>query len=140
MNASQVKKHRIPVIILLVWLGTVTSLSLIPSSRVPLPVSLWDKFEHAVAYAVLTLLTAWVLRRWTATALRAWCLAAAGAIAYGAAMEVAQALSRTGRHADFWDAVANSVGAGSVLVGYLLLHFITTRCASGTGTTKGQCD
>ena len=113
-----------PGVLLLLWLGTVTSLSLLPVSSIPLARSLWDKLEHASAYGMLTLLGGWVLSRYLTPAWRAWLLAALGAVSYGALMEGAQALCHSGRHAERGDIVANAVGAGAVLLAYLTARLL----------------
>jgi VanZ family protein len=76
--------------------------SLTPTSALP-GVTLWDKFEHAGAYLVLSVLGA------AAFPFRFRRLAA-GLFLGGVGVEVAQSLMGLGRQGDPVDALANTVG------------------------------
>ena len=90
-------------------------LSLAPSDALP-SVSLWDKAEHALAYAALTV--AWGL----AFPARIW-LAAAGVFAFGIAVELLQAAMHFGRVGHLYDVAANLFGiaAGLLAMGWMRL-------------------
>ncbi|HRD47900.1 MAG TPA: hypothetical protein PLF78_15640 [Caulobacter sp.] len=92
----------IRIALLLAAVATIIWLSLAPTAALP-GVSLWDKFEHAFAYLVLTLIGAWAFRA------TSWRLAA-GLFVLGVGIEFAQALMGLGRQGDALDAIANSLG------------------------------
>lgn len=120
------KRFRIiPLILLLGWMVVVTVLSLLPAKELPLARALWDKLEHASAYAVMTALAGWSWgdRR---RPLSVWSTAALGGALYGGAIELAQGAVGTGRSADPGDALANAVGAGAVWL-------VAVLCALGKG-------
>jgi VanZ family protein len=74
----------------------------------------WDKAQHALAYAVLSLLGGWAFQPMMGGGLRPWRRAAWIALTYGILLEFAQMLFTSVRSAQFSDAVANGVGAFSV--------------------------
>lgn len=88
-----------------IGLGLLAYLSLLPQDQLP-AVPLSDKFEHASAYALLTLAGATAFRggRWT------WRVAL-GLVVLGCAFEILQTLV-PGRTGDFADALANATGVG----------------------------
>ena len=94
------------------WLGTVAVLvlSLLPAEHLPArgPFNLWDKAQHALAFAMLTVLG---LIAWPQPALR-WQLLLS-LVALGGAIEVAQHLSGW-RHGEWADAAADAVGVALV--------------------------
>lgn len=100
-------------LILLVCLGVLAWLSLAPTDELP-KVNLWDKFEHACAYAVLTVVASTLFPHRLARVV-------AGCMAFGIAIEVLQATMGFGRDGDWRDAVANASGA-AVIVGSILLY------------------
>jgi VanZ family protein len=81
----------------------------------------WDKADHFIAYFGLASMAALVIGlrphlKW----------AILGVIAMGGALEILQAF--TGRDADWWDFVANTLGAlTGVSVGMLFLYLFQTR-------------
>ncbi|MCK2127557.1 VanZ family protein [Thauera aromatica] len=77
-------------------------LALLPAPEVPRLVAWQDKIEHAVLFAALALLA---LAAWPRQALRIAC----GLLLYGAAMEVAQALTAH-RIGDAFDWLADAAG------------------------------
>lgn len=88
--------------------------SLVPHPQIMIPDFLsWDKLQHALSYALLTLLAGWAFR-WFAPSPRAWGLAAVFAVLYGAILEGAQALFTKGRQAEFGDLVADALGAALI--------------------------
>jgi VanZ family protein len=76
----------------------------------------WDKFQHALAYAFLTLVAGRAFRRLTISPGRAWLAAATYAALVGGGLEVLQGLSRTGRFADWSDLLADLLGILTVLI------------------------
>ena len=100
--------------------AAIAVLSVLPSEDLP-EVHLSDKVEHAIAYAALSAcLCFWLGRR----RIIAGILIAVG---YGAMLEVAQALARTGRTPSILDGGANLIGAclGAALT------LIVARLSSG---------
>lgn len=81
---------------------------LAPTEALP-AVSLWDKAEHALTWAALTGfgLALWPHRRWRV---------AAFALAFGAAIEIAQASMDLGRTGDLRDLAADTVGVAAALL------------------------
>lgn len=90
-------------------------LCLAPSETLPQPEGLSDKWEHTIAWFVLTA-TGLVLapRRWRAIA--------GFALALGAAVEVLQATLPSGRHGDWRDLVADSLGVALAVALWLPLR------------------
>jgi VanZ family protein len=81
----------------------VTVLALLPVEHLPLPAfNLWDKAQHALAFAVLTVGACLLWPRETARV-------AAGMIAYGTALEMAQ-WAVGWRFAELSDLLADAVG------------------------------
>ena len=70
----------------------------------------WDKFQHAAAFGLLTLLGFYAFVRLSSFKHRLIC-AAAVSVLFGALVEVAQALFTTARVAEAGDVVADIVGA-----------------------------
>ena len=84
-----------------------TVLALLPGDRLPSIFNLWDKAQHALAFAVLAVLAC---LGWPRVPAWRWCLAL---VAYGVLIELAQAAT-SWRHGSVADALADAVG---VLVG-----------------------
>lgn len=98
-----------------VWLAAVAVLvvsiatgSLTPATVVP-SIGVWDKFQHAAAYFVLTFLLTGIVER------RAYPLAAVGGLLFGGLIEIAQGTLTTTRVMDWHDLVANSTGIAAAL-------------------------
>lgn len=103
--------------VLLSWLITIIWLSLDPSPPVPEHGILsWDKFLHAFAYGSLTLFGGWALSGHSSLRISTWCKVACGAILLGIIMELLQMTFTVTRIAEFGDILANSIGAGIVLL------------------------
>lgn len=100
-------------------------LSLDPAPYLPKegPLS-WDKAQHALAYAVLTLLGGWALLPLVKGALRAWRWAMLLAVGYGVLLEMAQAVFTRYRRAQMGDALADAFGALAV---YFLAWLLIVR-------------
>lgn len=95
----------------ILWAGIICWLSLTSTPPQLIPGVLgWDKLQHAVAYALLSILVAQYLHIYT----HSWkTVFYAGflAILYGGLMEVLQLMMQTGRFAEWWDLVADIIGA-----------------------------
>ncbi|OBS31679.1 MULTISPECIES: hypothetical protein [Tepidimonas] len=84
----------------------VTVLSLLPPRHLPqVAVDVWDKAQHALAYAGLALLA------WAGWPRAPWAVVAAALLAHGAAVELAQQASGW-RQGDPLDWLADAVGVG----------------------------
>ena len=91
-------------------LAAVTILSLIPGTAVPGPLQFWDKAQHALAFALLTVLGGLSYPRHLK-------MVVLSLLVYGALIELAQATLTTTRFGDVIDWVADAIGvaAGTVL-------------------------
>ena len=87
----------------------------------------WDKFQHALAYAFLTLAAGRAFRRLPIPSGMAWLAAATYAALVGGGLEVLQGISRTGRFADWADLVADLLGILAVLILVGLGRFRASR-------------
>ena len=88
----------------------------------------WDKAQHALAYAFLTLVGGWALQPLMDNAIRAFRWAAGIAIIYGVLLEFAQMLLTRNRSAQLADAIADALGAVAVyLLVWLLVSLRATR-------------
>jgi len=104
-----------------------------PSTRLPplpLPLNLWDKAQHFVAYAVLAILASVVLNpiRWSPKIryLTVFSLT----VGYGALDEWLQAFI-PGRHPDVLDFVADALGATlGIALHYLVVGMLARRTLS----------
>lgn len=115
MNDSAKKFPSLRFLFLAGWVGTIIWLSLDPSPPHPTVGILgWDKFQHASAYGLLALLWGNFMVTYRRCQRHCWLMAFAGAVVFGALMEVAQGVLTTARTAEFGDLVADAVGAGAV--------------------------
>jgi len=90
-------------------MGAVTVLALLPIEHLQLPMfDLWDKAQHALAFAVLT---GGALLLWPGASARV----AVGMLAYGAGLELAQ-WAVGWRFAEWADLAADAVGVVAALV------------------------
>jgi VanZ family protein len=55
------------------------------------------------------------------------------ALAYGLAVELAQAMTPTGRHGDPADFAADALGVAIAVAGYIVVGFLARRTGSTTG-------
>lgn len=90
-------------------------LCLAPSETLPQPEGLSDKWEHAIAWFVLT-------AAGLVLAPRRWRAIIAFALVLGAGVEVLQATLPSGRHGDWRDLVADSLGVAAALALWLPLR------------------
>lgn len=105
------------------WGGAILWFSLDPAPPQPsVDLLAWDKFQHAAAYGLLTLLWGNFLVTYRGCRRRCWIMAFAGAVGFGAAMEVAQGLLTSARSAEFGDLVADAAGAGAVSLAAAVLR------------------
>lgn len=92
----------------LFWLAltAIAVLSLMPSTVVPGPLQFWDKAQHALAFALLTVLGSLSCPR----QLKVLVLSM---LVYGALIEVAQETLTTTRFGDVIDWVADAIGVAA---------------------------
>lgn len=95
----------------ILWSAIICWLSL--TSTPPLVPGLlgWDKLQHALAYTLLTILVAQYLCLHCHDSWKAGFYAACFAVVYGGLMEVLQLTVQTGRLAEWWDLIADIIGA-----------------------------
>ena len=91
-----------------VLVATIATGSLVPATTVE-SIGVWDKFQHAGAYFVLTVMLVGIVER------RAYPLAGVGALLFGGLIEIAQGTLTTTRVMDWHDLVANSTGIVAAL-------------------------
>ncbi len=104
------------------WSSAIAWLSLTPAPpRLYSPLFGWDKFQHACAYAVLTLFAGIAFGRTR----RAFAGAFLLAILYGGCMELAQGYFTVSRMADWFDELANLAGSG--VTALLATRFLARR-------------
>jgi hypothetical protein len=94
-------------------------LCVLPSDELPDP-GTGDRFEHTAAWFVLTA-TGYLLAPRRRLAIPAF------ALAYGVFLEIVQRIAPTGRHSDPLDFVADAVGVGIAVAGFLLIRRFARR-------------
>jgi VanZ family protein len=106
------------------WLAAILWVSLDPSPPQIAETGLlaWDKFQHAAAYAVMTILGGLGLCRWIRSPRRCWLVSGGIAVVIGVGVEIAQGMMSIGRFADWQDALANTVGVASALLLVVLVR------------------
>ena len=110
------KFDRLWMVLYAAWLSAILWLSLDPSPpSVDLGPLGWDKFQHAAAYALLTLFGGLSLQRFLRPSL-AWVAAWGIAVLYGAMMEIGQGMLTSHRSADWLDVLANAFGAAAAVL------------------------
>jgi VanZ family protein len=101
-------------------LALVTIMSLIPSTSVPQAFQFWDKAQHALGYAALSV-----------TGCRAFpqrvMPVVVGLLAHGAAIEIMQATLTTTRFGDVFDWLADGIG---ILAGLGIYHYALPKPAA----------
>ncbi len=99
-------------IFFLAWGVIIAWLSLTPK---PLEIEMgflgWDKFQHAAAYGVLTLLAGWAYGCFSGGVKLCWLRAVATAVILGGLLEAAQGLFTKTRTAELGDLLADLIGA-----------------------------
>lgn len=109
MSPPAAQHHYISRLLFAGWGAAIAWLSLTPSPPVlHQPLLGWDKFQHASAYAILTLAGG---RAFGGTR-RAFGGAFLIALLYGGSIELAQGYLTANRSADWLDFVANMAGSG----------------------------
>jgi hypothetical protein len=94
-------------------------LCVLPSEDLP-ETGTGDRIEHTIAWFVLTA-TGYLLAPNRRLAIPAF------ALAYGVLLEIVQGLAPTGRHSDPQDFVADALGVGIAIAGYLLVRRFAQR-------------
>jgi VanZ family protein len=119
------------------WAATILWLSL--SSTPPgLPGILgWDKFLHTAAYALLAILIAQFCFYLFCSLSKTNYLSMAIAFGYGALIELLQSISDTGRNAEWWDLVADIIGAVLGCVIFCLAHKLSCQGHEKQGDKNG---
>jgi VanZ family protein len=104
-----------------------TVLLLMPSYAVPKAFDFYDKAQHGLMFATLTV--AGLLAYPQRVKVVVW-----GLVAYGGLMEVLQSLLTTTRHGDWFDWLADSVGIvvglGACLLSQKLVNIATNKIAA----------
>jgi VanZ family protein len=107
------QRHFLPWLVFIACASAIAWLSLTPSPpSIAHPFLGWDKFQHASAYAILTLTGGWALGGTCRDFGRALILA----LIYGGGMELAQGALTRNRTADWLDFLANLTGAATVVL------------------------
>lgn len=115
------QRHLLPRLLFIVWAIAIAWLSLTPSPPTINHSFLgWDKFQHAAAYAILTLSGGWAFGATTRAFGRCLILV----LIYGGSIELAQGYLTRNRTADWLDFLANLIGAVAVV---LIAVFINGR-------------
>lgn len=106
--------------LLTTWMGCLLWLSLAPHLP-PVPrILAWDKLQHFFAYAVLMFFAGNFFRLLLKRRRKGWIIGFILTLGFGLLMEIGQKTLSTSRYADGKDLVANSLGAGLILVIALL--------------------
>lgn len=100
-------------------LALVTLLALIPGTAVPTAVQFWDKAQHSIAFAALTISGCLAFPHQVRTV----CI---GLLAHGAVIEIVQATLTATRFGDVEDWLADGIG---VLVGVSLYLYVSPKLA-----------
>lgn len=87
----------------------------------------WDKFQHAAAYGVFTLLAGWAFDIFFIDPKRRWRMAAVAAVTYGGFMEIAQGVFTTTRTASWGDLLADLVGATSTFSLIMIMNLVLSK-------------
>ena len=107
------QRHFLSWLIFIAWAAAIAWLSLTPSPpSLADPFLGWDKFQHASAYAILTLTGGWALGGTT----RAFGGSFVLALVYGGGMELLQGALTRNRAPDWLDFLANLTGAAVTLL------------------------
>lgn len=115
-------------IVLFVWVLTIFWLSLDPTPPTPEPKILgWDKILHAIAYGCLTLFGGWTLTGSVPLPKSIWIATAGAAVLLGGIVELLQKVLTETRTAEMTDFLANTFGAGIILLGVFARREYTSR-------------
>ncbi|MEJ2471817.1 MAG: VanZ family protein [Desulfuromonadales bacterium] len=110
-----------------VWAGVILWLSLTSSPPEIKGFLGWDKLLHAGAYGLLALLSTEFFYFMQRSLPRAVVFGILVTLAFGALMEILQAISGTGRTAEWLDLVADAVGAIAGCVVFCLAVVVSSR-------------
>lgn len=95
-------------------------MAFIPNSEIPDAFNLWDKAQHALAFAVLTITGSLAYPKLTKAVY-------VGLIVYGAAIEVFQSTLTTTRFGEVSDLLADSVGVAIGFAAYLVMRKVIKK-------------
>lgn len=122
-------RQRAPLVIvhfslLFLWAGAIAWLSLGAPPAVDIGVLSWDKLLHGGAYGLLMLLALWWYADFRPLDLRGGGICWVAVVLYGGLLEIGQLLLTRSRTAEWWDLVADGIGAAAALaVGLLLKRY-----------------
>ena len=102
-----------------IGVALMTILSLIPSTSVPQALQFWDKAQHSLAFAALSITGSMAFPR----RLKLVCM---GLLTHGAVIEVMQSTLTATRFGDVFDWLADGIG---VLVGVGLYRYVLAKPA-----------
>jgi VanZ family protein len=129
MNRHLLSRIRLGSALLVAYWLLLFTATHVPSSRLPLPLNLWDKAQHFGAYAVLAILLSLVFQK------TSWSLAVRYAtvfvvvVSYGALDEWLQHFI-PGRNPDILDFVADVLGATfGIVVHWFLVGLLSQRAS-----------
>ena len=115
---AQFSLHNLSAVPALLWAAIMLVLTLTPAQEMPRTpdwqVLAFDTAAHAGVFAVLAVLSwvaVWQQRRWPALAQRPAVPVLVGCVLFGALIEVLQYFMAVGRHAEWSDLAADSLGA-----------------------------
>ena len=95
-------------------------MAFIPSTQIPDAFNLWDKAQHALAFAVLTITGNLAYPKLTKAVY-------AGLIAYGAAIEIFQSKLTSTRFGEVSDLLADSVGVAIGFAVYFVVRKVINK-------------
>lgn len=95
-------------------------MAFIPNTEIPDAFNLWDKAQHALAFAVLTITGSLAYPKLTKAVY-------VGLIVYGAAIEVFQSTLTTTRFGEVSDLLADSVGVAIGFAAYLVMRKVIKK-------------
>lgn len=103
-------------VFLAIWMGCLLWLSL-TSHLPPVPrIFAWDKLQHFLAYAILMFFSGRFFKSLFKNRRKGWIIGFIFTLGFGLLMEIGQETLSISRHADWKDLVANSLGAGLILL------------------------
>lgn len=111
MTISSRSEHTLRLLAPSLWAVVILWLSITPSPPQLPGVLGWDKLLHAGAYGLLALLVAQAFLCWSVSLERALSLTLIVVITYGTLLEILQMLAQTGRVFEWFDILADGIGA-----------------------------
>lgn len=106
--------------LLATWVGCLLWSSLASHLPTVPRIFAWDKLQHFLAYAILMCFSGNFFKLLLRKRRKGWIIGFIFTVGFGLLMEIGQETLSTSRHADGKDLIANSLGAGLILVIALL--------------------